>query len=399
MVQNLSTLIQSSETKMWTANALREVECEKQECASHWFFKSKEVHLSQDFFRSTEKKFENTQMKKHTHLQTGVPTLLDLARLCLLTHIPVPPSAQDLGSADISALQKCGIQCQRESIIIRNMPIITPAGLKLRLWDMFNDQNRHITDSGYLWALNELVSVSVSLVRILEPRFLFVQLATLSDDTGFQGLVSINQLCRWIKAYDGETTYIETVKNIDRLLRQLGQCTYTKFKEISYLFQSSRTVFEYTVISNRQLMARVNDVLTGRDGRILTALEARDLLTQPFEFHRGPSHLPAVTLRCDEIGWYLDTYIHGIGLLARSLKASLTNGWACLVILVQRDTDSEDERITDGDTSSDDSDSDDDGDQSGGFVSRAHSAETADERMRLEFVSGPQGRSRSLSEG
>ena len=388
VVQNLSTLIRSSETKMWTANALREVECEKQECASHWFFKSKEVHLSQDFFRSTEKKFENTQVKKHTHLQTGVPTLLDLARLCLLTHIPVPPSAQDLGSANISALQKIGTECQRESITIRNMPTITPAGLKLRLWEMFNDQNRHITDSGYLWTLSELVSASVSLVRILEPRFLFVQLAILSGDTGFQDRVSFIQLCRWTKARDGETNYVETVKNIDRLLRQLGQCTYTKFKEVNYLLQSSRTVFEYTVISNRQLMARVNDILTGRDGHTLTALEARDLLTQSFEFHRGPAYLPAVKLHCDEIGWYLDTYIHGIGLLARSLKANLTNGWASLVILVQRDTDSEDERITDGEMASDDSD--DDGDQSDGLVSGAHSTETDDERMRVEFVSGPQ---------
>ena len=99
---------------MWSANALSVVECEKQECASHWFFKSKEVHLSQDFFRSTEKKFEHTQVKKHTHLQSGVPSLLDLARLCLLTHIPVPPCAVDLGPANISTLQKCGTLCQRE---------------------------------------------------------------------------------------------------------------------------------------------------------------------------------------------------------------------------------------------------------------------------------------------
>ena len=281
------------------------------------------------------------------------------------------------------------------------MPTITPAGLKLRLWAMFNDQNRHITDSTYLWALSELVSVSISLVRIIEPRFLLVQLATLSGDTGFQGLVSVNQLCRWIKVCDGETSYVQTVKSIGRLLRQLGECTYAKFDETNYLLQSVRTVFEYTVISNRQLMTRVNVILTGRDGHALTALEARDLLTQPFEFHRGPAHLPAVTLHCDEIGWYLDTYIHGIGLLARSLKASLTNGWASLVILVQRDTDSEDERITDGEPSSDESvdgePSSDDG-QSDGLVSEAESAVTVGGDMPVEFVSSPQGRPRSLSE-
>ena len=121
-------------------------------------------------------------------------------------------------------------------------------------------------------------------------------------------------------------------------------------------------------------------------------------LNQPFEFHRGPAHLPAVALHCDEIGWYLDTYIHGIGLLARSLKAGLTNGWASLVILVQRDTDSEDERITDGEPSSDDDTVDED-DQSDGSVSEAESAVTDGGAMPVEFVAGPQGRPRSQSEG
>jgi hypothetical protein len=346
---------------MWSANALREEECEKHDCASDWFFSPDSVHLNHTFFHSTKARFDNAVVKKHTHLKKDVPTLLDLARLCLIRLFPPPPNWPELGEANIQKLQRQGEQCQRESIMIHNVPTITPAGFKLRVWSLFNDKNRHLVDSEFLWSISELISATVSLMRILEPRFLYVQLAALGT-SAYENVVSAKQLCHWIKACDSNTTYAETVKTIDRLLRFIAQRHYSgnEYTDIilrrleipdsaDEIIDTIRKAFEFTVVSNRQLMARVGNVLDGQYGEAPTAVEMRNIFTQAFDFHRG-QNVHAI-VKCEELGWYLDTYVHGLSALVRVFMTETTNGWALYFTLVHRDTDSEDERITDGEDS------------------------------------------------
>ena len=66
------------------------------------------------------------------------------------------------------------------------------------------------------------------------------------------------------------------------------------------------------------------------------------------------------------------------------------------MVLIQRDTDSEDERETDSDQSSDESDNGLSAHESNG---QTESDGTDGEDLKVEFVSSPAERPRSLSEG
>jgi hypothetical protein len=351
---------------MWSANTLSVVECEKRDCASEWFFNADSVHLSCSFFRSTKARFENAVVKQHTHLKREVPTLLDLARLCLIRLFPQPENAAELGEADIQILQKQGEQCQREAILIQNLPTITPAGFKLRVWDLLIDENRHLTDSQFLWSISELISAAVSFMRMLEPRFLYAQLATLGASS-YENVVSTKQLCHWIKSCVNDTAYAETTKTIERLLKLIGRRNYSGNEYTDQLLRRIgmhetvdgaisviRASFEYAIISNRQLMVRAGDIVNGVYGHAPSAVVVQGALSQTFDFHYGYS--PSAVLKCSDIGWYVDGFVHGLSALVRVFKSETTNGWALLFVMVKRDTDSEDERITDGESSDESSD-------------------------------------------